>query len=194
MSNDDVLIAGPGSGRILTADTPRISEFLRSGGNLLAVGLDDADAKELLPFKITMRKAEHISSFFEPFGVRSLLAGIGPADVHNRDPREFSLVAAGARVVGDGVLAKGDSSNLVFLQMTPWQFSGSEQANLRWTARRVAVLFDRLLANLGVADTSPVLERLHRPVDHVKAEKRWLGGLYLDQPEEWDDPYRFFRW
>ena len=23
---------------------------------------------------------------------------------------------------------------------------------------------------------------------------RWLDGLYLDQPEEWDDPYRFFRW
>jgi hypothetical protein len=23
---------------------------------------------------------------------------------------------------------------------------------------------------------------------------RWLEGLYLDTPEEWDDPYRFFRW
>jgi len=23
---------------------------------------------------------------------------------------------------------------------------------------------------------------------------RWSEGLYLDQPEEWDDPYRFFRW
>jgi len=25
-------------------------------------------------------------------------------------------------------------------------------------------------------------------------EGRWLDGLYLDVPEEWDDPYRFFRW
>jgi len=25
-------------------------------------------------------------------------------------------------------------------------------------------------------------------------EGRWLQGLYLDQPEAWDDPYRFFRW
>ena len=25
-------------------------------------------------------------------------------------------------------------------------------------------------------------------------EGRWLTGLYLDEPEEWDDPYRFFRW
>ncbi|NQU20761.1 MAG: carbohydrate binding domain-containing protein, partial [Candidatus Nealsonbacteria bacterium] len=25
-------------------------------------------------------------------------------------------------------------------------------------------------------------------------EGRWLEGLYLDVPEQWDDPYRFFRW
>jgi hypothetical protein len=25
-------------------------------------------------------------------------------------------------------------------------------------------------------------------------EGRWLQGLYLDAPQEWDDPYRFFRW
>ena len=24
--------------------------------------------------------------------------------------------------------------------------------------------------------------------------KRWLDGLYLDEPEAWDDPYRFFCW
>ncbi|NLW51621.1 MAG: hypothetical protein GXY85_12390, partial [Candidatus Brocadiaceae bacterium] len=27
-----------------------------------------------------------------------------------------------------------------------------------------------------------------------EGEQRWLDGLYLDVPEEWDDPYRFFRW
>jgi len=25
-------------------------------------------------------------------------------------------------------------------------------------------------------------------------EGRWLQGLYLDTPQAWDDPYRFFRW
>jgi hypothetical protein len=25
-------------------------------------------------------------------------------------------------------------------------------------------------------------------------EGRWLTGMYLDRPVEWDDPYRFFRW
>ena len=28
----------------------------------------------------------------------------------------------------------------------------------------------------------------------LAAGRRWLDGLYLDVPEEWDDPYRFFRW
>jgi hypothetical protein len=23
---------------------------------------------------------------------------------------------------------------------------------------------------------------------------RWLTGFSLDQPKDWDDPYRFFRW
>jgi hypothetical protein len=39
---------------------------------------------------------------------------------------------------------------------------------------------------------TPLVERFHGEVG--KDEKRWLDGLYLDQPEEWDDPYRFFRW
>jgi len=32
------------------------------------------------------------------------------------------------------------------------------------------------------------------PVAPPSVEGRWLQGLYLDQPEEMDDPYRFFRW
>jgi len=162
--------------------------------DLLAIGLDQDDVTALLPFKVTMRKAEHISSFFEPFAVSSWLAGIGPADVHNRDPRELSLVSSGAQVVGDGVLAKVEGANVVFSQMAPWQFEGSQQSNLRRTFRHVSVLLDRLLANMGVAGPTPLLERFDRPFEVTKTEKRWLDGFYLDQPEEWDDPYRFFRW
>jgi hypothetical protein len=50
------------------------------------------------------------------------------------------------------------------------------------------------LGNLGVEGTTPLLAHFSSPVDAKKAEKRWLEGMYLDQPEEWDDPYRFFRW
>jgi hypothetical protein len=28
----------------------------------------------------------------------------------------------------------------------------------------------------------------------VNGLRRWLDGLYLDVPAEWDDRYRFFRW
>jgi hypothetical protein len=26
------------------------------------------------------------------------------------------------------------------------------------------------------------------------SQGRWTSGLYVDEPQEWDDPYRFFRW
>ncbi|MEO8425780.1 MAG: hypothetical protein ABI651_01580 [Verrucomicrobiota bacterium] len=194
LSNDEVLVLGPGGGQAFAKDTTVLANFLKAGGNLLAIGLDQDDITALLPFKVTMRKAEHIASFFEPFGMSSLLAGIGPADVHNRDPRELSLVSEGATVVGDGVLAKVENANIVFLQMPPWQFASGERSNLRRTFRHVSFLLDRLLANMRVSGSTPLLESFHRPVDLTKTEKRWLDGLYLDQPEEWDDPYRFFRW
>jgi len=47
---------------------------------------------------------------------------------------------------------------------------------------------------MGVASTVPLLDSFKTPVTPEKAEKRWLEGLYVDIPEEWDDPYRFFRW
>jgi hypothetical protein len=55
-------------------------------------------------------------------------------------------------------------------------------------------LVNRLLGNMGVSDSTPVLKRFSMPVDAAAKETRWLEGLYLDKPEEWDDPYRHFRW
>jgi hypothetical protein len=103
-------------------------------------------------------------------------------------------VSGGARVIGDGVLAEADGASVVFCQLVPWQFDYAKQYNLKRTYRRASVLVARLLAGMGVAGSTPVLERFSRPVDRAKPEKRWLDGLYLDQPEEMDDPYRFFRW
>ena len=75
-----------------------------------------------------------------------------------------------------------------------WRFSYHEQYNLRRTYRRTAFQLARLLANMGVAAPTPLLARFSSPVTAAKPEKRWLDALYLDQPEDWDDPYRFFRW
>ena len=194
LSNDEVLVLGPGGGRTFAQDAAALAGFLKTGGNLLGIGLDQEDIAALLPGQVTARKEEHISAFFEPPGVGSLLAGIGPADVHNRDPRELTLVTSGAMIVGDGVLAKAKTANLVFFQMAPWKFQGSSQANIRRTFRHSSVLLDRLLANMGVTGSTPLLERFDRPVQATGTETRWREGLYLDQPVEWDDPYRFFRW
>lgn len=66
--------------------------------------------------------------------------------------------------------------------------------NLKRTARRSAVLLARLLSNLGVSGATPLLDRFATPVQPARPEGRWMDGFYLDAPEEWDDPYRFFRW
>jgi len=42
--------------------------------------------------------------------------------------------------------------------------------------------------------STPVPERFGSPVDTSKDQKRRLEDFYLDVPEEWDAPYRFFRW
>ncbi len=70
------------------ASKAAIADWLKAGGNLLAIGLDERGANGFLPFQVQMKKGEHISprSIHSGAGAGSLLAGIGPADVHNRDP------------------------------------------------------------------------------------------------------------
>jgi beta-galactosidase len=191
---DSVLIVGPGGGKKLAGDATAIAHWLKEDGRLLAIGLDEAEAAAFLPSTVEMKKREHIATYFEPPGVNSLLAGVGPADVHNRDPRELPLVSGKAMVLGDGVLAKSDNANVVFCQLVPWQFDPNKQMNLKRTFRRASFLVTRLAANLGAVGSTPILTRFRSPVDASKSEKRWLSGLYLDAPEEWDYPYRFFRW
>jgi beta-galactosidase len=194
LAADRVLIVGPGGGEHLAGAAVALGQWLTEGGHVLALGLDQAEAERLLPGKVRMKKGEHIAAYFEPPSVRSLLAGIGPADVHNRDPRELPLVTAGATVLGDGVVAQADAANVVFCQLVPWQFDPKRSMNLKRTFRHVAALVARLAANLGAAGATPLLARFRDPVAASRREERWRDGLYLDTPEEWDDPYRFFRW
>jgi hypothetical protein len=192
LSADQVLIVGPGGGPKLAGHAAAIGAWLKAGGNLLLIGSDEQEANAFLPMKVRMKKAEHISAFFEVSGKNSPFAGVGPADVHNRDPRDLALVSGGASVIGNGVLARAENTNVAFCQLVPWQFDYQKQ-NTKRTYRRTSFLVSRLLANMGVSGSTPLLTRFHNPI-RARAEKRWLAGLYLDTPEEWDDPYRFFRW
>jgi hypothetical protein len=203
---DQVLIVGSGGGKQLSPHAAAISKFVESGGHVLALGLEAGEANAFLPFQVQMKKEEHIAAFFEAFGNGSLLAGVSPADVHNRDVRELPLIVGGAIAFGDGVLAQAERANVVFWQLPPyavapagvreseWMLNGLEQFSLKKTFRRASFTLARILANMGVAGSTPVLARFSTPVPGSSAEKRWLDGLYLDQPVEWDDPYRFFGW
>jgi hypothetical protein len=194
LTADSVLIVGPGGGKKLADDAAAIAAWLKAGGHLLALGLEEAEANAFLPIKVKMKKQEHIAAYFEAPGVNSLLVGVGPADVHNHDPRELPLVTGGAVVIGNGILARVENANVILCQLVPWQFDPKKQANLKRTFRRAACLVTRLAANLGASSSTPLLARVHNPVPAGKTEQRWLKGFYLDVPEEWDDPYRFFRW
>jgi len=194
LSPDQVLVVGPGGGQKLARDAADIADWLKAGGNLLAVKLDEQEVNAFLPLKVRMKEAEHIAAYFEPFGFKSLLVGVGPADVHSREPRKLPLVSAGVTIIGDGILARMENLNVVFCQLAPWQFDCKELGNVKRTFRRISYHVTRLLANMGATGSTPLLERFGSPVDTSKSEKRWLNGLYMDVPEEWDDPYRFFRW
>jgi hypothetical protein len=118
---DQVLIVGPGGARDLAAQSSTIGPWVKAGGRVLALGLDQEAANSFLPTQVTIKPAEHIAAWFAPFSAQSLLAGVAPADVHNRDPRKLPLVAGGATAYGDGVLAA--TGNVVFCQLPPFQVS-----------------------------------------------------------------------
>jgi len=189
---DRVLVVGPGGSETLAAHADAVREWVASGSRLLSLTLSGEEAGSFLPFAVETARAEHICTTFAPPAGDSPLAGIGPADVHNRDPRKIELVSGGAVAVGNGVLAVSREGNVAFCQVAPWQFDYKRYYNQKRTFRRTSCLLTRVLSNMGVPSTTPLLERLAAPA--AAEEQRYLDGLYLDVPQEWDDPYRFFRW
>ena len=194
LPTDAVLIVGPGGIKELSGSAVSVRDWLQKGGRLLAIGLDEAEANTILPAPVEMKSGEHIAAYFDLPAAGSWLAGVGPPAVHHPDPRAVSPVARGAEGLRGRVLAPTADGQIVFSQLVPWQFDPKRAMNLKRTFRRAACLTTRLLANMGVPASTPLLGRFHTPVSPTADEKRWLDGLYLDTPEEWDDPYRFFCW
>ena len=193
LTADDVLILAHGYDSKLGAARQIVADWLNGGGHLVAIGLDESEANSLLPFKVQMRSAEHISCYFDPPPDGSPFAGVGPADAHNRDPRNLLLITDGATLIGDGVFAFHEHPDVVFCQTPPWEFQ-STQVNIKRTWRRTSFALTRILANAGVQFETPILDRFSKPLDPGEHELRCLSGLYIDKPEAWDYPYRFFRW
>ncbi len=197
LTPEQILVVGSGGSTQLAPHKENIANWLEAGGHVLAVGLNEQETRAFLPLNITMKEAEHISAYFEPAGTESPLAGISPAEVQIRDPRELPLVTGGADVIDNGVLAVANDANVVFCQLAPWEFDHENLYHVKMTFRRTSFLVTRLLANMGSSTTTRLLSHFSTPVGGaVDADdaNRWLTGLYLDKPVEMDDPYRFFRW
>jgi len=210
-SADQVLVVGPGGAQQLARSAAAVKDWVRAGGHVLAVGLTGEEASTFLPVSVRTSPAEHIAAYFEPFGVASPLAGVCPADVHNRDPRELPLVSGGATAVGNGVLAKGEGANVVFCQLAPWHLDYSgEKMNIKRTFRKFSYATTRMLANMGAAGETPLLDHFSRPVEvwvdplaqfrgtmriehgdrAVALPDRWRGLPLLSgpAPEGWTEP------
>jgi hypothetical protein len=75
-----------------------------------------------------------------------------------------------------------------FMPGLEWkQYSFEVQSNDTATERTRFQIWYSGAGKLWLADVR--LEPIGDP-----SEGRWREGLYLDVPQEWDDPYRFFRW
>ncbi|HOX01398.1 MAG TPA: glycoside hydrolase family 2 TIM barrel-domain containing protein [Candidatus Paceibacterota bacterium] len=196
LTPDQVLVVGSGGGAALAPHASEVSRWIDAGGHLLALELDAREANPSLPTAIRTVNQEHIAACFEPAGPGSLLAGIGPADVHNRAPRELPLVTAGARIVGNGVLAQMENANVVFCQIAPASVSGAqgallEQHNLRRTYRRTSFLATRLLANMGAGAATPLLSRFAMPVGGAARQSVLRNGDFRRtaaapaMPDQW---------
>ena len=132
LSPADVLVVGSGGGKTLAAGAKAVRAFIQGGGRVLALGLDEEEAKALLP-AVETKNEEHISTFFKPFSRHSLLAGIGPADVFDAGAEHPPLVTGGAGVIGGGILAKAHDANVLFFQLPPYAVTSAEGAAQTFT-------------------------------------------------------------
>ena len=174
-AGDAVLVVGPAGGRALAPHAEALAGWIKAGGHVLALGLAADEANAFLPKDVTTKRGEHIAAWFEPFGHGSPLSGVAPADVHNAAPRKVPLLTGDAAIAG-GVLGRIPGTHVVFCQFPPWTvteglkgkpwtFSSTiSQHNLKRTYRRTSFCLARLLAGMGVAAATPVLERFSTPV------------------------------
>ena len=147
----------------------------------------------MLPFPVRMEVKEHVSCYFAPAGPDTAVTGVGCGDLMIRDPRQVPLVVGGAQAMGDGVLAVSKGGNVVLCQLAPWQFDYKALYNTKGAFRHLSFAASRMLGNMGVGFQAPLLKQLAQPAG--PDERRWLAGLYLEEPVlNDDDPYRFYRW
>jgi hypothetical protein len=190
---EHVLVLGPGAAGRLSVHDERLARWLKDGGQVLALALSQDEVQAVLGPPVQMEVQEHISCYYAPAGPGTAITGVGCGEFMIRDPRKVPLVVAGAQALGDGVLALARGANVVFCQLAPWQFDHQELYNTKAAFRHLSFAVSRMLGNMGVRLDTPLLRRFGTAP--AEGDRRWLEGLYLEEPVlHDDDPYRFFRW
>ena len=127
-SPEQVLIVGPGGAPQLAA-RPRPSwTWLKAGGHLLAIGLDQAGRRARLSANVTMKKARAHRRL-----LRAVRLGLAPGRHRaGRRPQPRSAGVPSYHGRGHGrrrrSLATTDSANVVFCQLVPWKFDYSKRS------------------------------------------------------------------
>ena len=167
-----LLVVGPG------AKAGSLEEAVKSGLNVLALGLSADEANALLPDLGAKKCGRHeYPAVSEELLKKPVFHNISNADLQWLYPSQMEGLAR----FGDDMLATRQIGNghIVFSSIVPWVYDEKEIA-LRHHRRRAFALVTRLACNLGAGVKDSFLDS--KPV------------LYADESRADDDPYRYYRW
>ena len=183
---ESVLVAGPG------APVPaNLAQQIEKGLSVLCLGMSGAELRAWSPVLVTTIRTNACFKRIETLVPE--LNGLSNADWawHGRmtyDALEIPKQEATSSNPAIRVIQHG-SGRLVLWQVPPWMIDAQTKPYLRTSRRRANAMASRLLANLGAALDTPLLQRFAEV-----EEAEWLKSYYLDTPVAGDDPYRYYRW
>lgn len=174
----DVIVAGPGA-----AQYPDLTEQVRNGKKVVAVGLSAVELARLLPgvnAKQVVAGTSQLADLSAPE-----LNGISNLDTFFQ--HRLNYTAVDGKEVAVVRIGKGSA---VILGVAPWMLDYNELFRLRSSFRRRAFLVSQVLRNAGIDFKSVLLDRFGTgPV-----AEPWKGSYYLQEPISGDDPYRYYHW
>jgi len=157
-------------------DGDDIARFVEKGGTIV-VSIDDQNAADLLPVKLTITSSEYFKTDAPGSPV---FAGIGPSDLYFRQVLEdWPLVTAvdGKQVENGmlGVVPYG-KGRIIYVQLDPELFDDA------WHTTKVLRIFNTVMTNIGVRSKAKL--NFTTVAGYGSAEE-WLPG-YADKVEALD--------
>jgi hypothetical protein len=174
-----LLVVGHGADRKAVATLPK---------QMMAIGLNADEVAAWSDGKLAATEQALLSlplvATDEP-----ILAGINSAELHWQSKPTFAAIA------GDGHPAlrvlRNNEKTWVFCQVTPELLSDPNRPELRCSFRRTSYMINRLLMNMGAKSDAGIE---HWLTQNKSANLNWLEGVYVQEPIDVDDPYRFYGW